>query len=56
MGYVALGLSSALRSAASEPRPSIPSHPEYERSFIEGRADAVYGWLILEYERPGKLT
>jgi SAM-dependent methyltransferase len=34
----------------------IPSHPEYERSFIEGRADAVYGWLIIEYERPGKLA
>jgi hypothetical protein len=34
----------------------IPSHPEYERTFIHGRADAVYGWLIIEYESPGKLA
>jgi hypothetical protein len=30
----------------------IPSHPEYEADFIDGRADAVYGWLIIEYEAP----
>jgi hypothetical protein len=34
----------------------IPSTVEYERTFIEGRADEVYGWLIIEYERPGKLA
>lgn len=34
----------------------VPSYPEYERTFIEGRADAVYGWLIIEYESPGKLA
>lgn len=34
----------------------IPSHPEYERTFLQGRADAVYGWLIIEYESPGKLA
>ena len=33
----------------------IPSHPKYERSYLQGRADAVYGWLIIEYENPGKL-
>jgi hypothetical protein len=34
----------------------IQSKPEYERVFLEGRADAVYGWLIMEYEAPGKLA
>jgi hypothetical protein len=33
----------------------IPHHAEYEKTFIQGRADAVYGSVIIEYEAPGKL-
>ena len=33
----------------------IPKHAEYEKTLLQGRADAVYGSVIIEYESPGKL-
>jgi hypothetical protein len=34
---------------------SIPKRVEYEKTLLQGRADAVYGSVIIEYEAPGKL-
>lgn len=34
----------------------IPKHVEYEKTLLGGRADAVYGSVIIEYEAPGKLA
>ncbi len=34
----------------------IPKHVEYEKTLLQGRADAVYGSVIIEYESPGKLA
>lgn len=34
----------------------IPSAPSYEKTLIRGRADAVYGFLTIEYEMPGILS
>jgi SAM-dependent methyltransferase len=34
----------------------IPKHAEYEKTLLGGRADAVYGSVIIEYEAPGKLA
>jgi SAM-dependent methyltransferase len=34
----------------------IPKHAQYEKTLLEGRADAVYGSVIIEYESPGKLA
>jgi hypothetical protein len=34
----------------------IPKQPEYEKTLLQGRADAVYGSVIIEYEAPGKLS
>jgi Eco57I restriction-modification methylase len=34
----------------------IPTAAEYEKTLLRGRADAVYGSVIIEYERPGKLA
>lgn len=34
----------------------IPKHVQYEKTLLEGRADAVYGSVIIEYESPGKLA
>jgi hypothetical protein len=49
-----IAVESALKPVLDEL--GIQSKPEYERVFLEGRADAVYGWLIMEYEAPGKLA
>lgn len=34
----------------------IPKAVQYEKTLLKGRADAVYGSVIIEYERPGKLA
>ncbi len=34
----------------------IESMPEYEKTILRGSADAVYGHVVIEYERPGKLA
>lgn len=34
----------------------IPRTAQYEKTLLGGRADAVYGSVIIEYERPGKLS
>ena len=34
----------------------IPQSVQYEKTLLQGRADAVYGSVIIEYERPGKLS
>jgi SAM-dependent methyltransferase len=34
----------------------IPKRVEYEKVLLGGRADAVYGSVIIEYETPGKLA
>ncbi|MBI3762647.1 MAG: hypothetical protein HY260_12420, partial [Chloroflexi bacterium] len=34
----------------------IQSTPEYEKTILSGSADAVYGHVVIEYERPGKLA
>ena len=34
----------------------IESAPEYEKTILRGSADAVYGHVVIEYERPGKLA
>jgi hypothetical protein len=34
----------------------IPRTARYEKTLLSGRADAVYGSVIIEYERPGKLA
>ena len=34
----------------------IPAAPSYEKTLIRGRADAVYGFLTIEYEIPGFLS
>lgn len=33
----------------------IPKQPQYEKTLLQGRADAVYGSVTIEYEAPGKL-
>jgi SAM-dependent methyltransferase len=46
-------------SAALEPvldQLGIPKRVEYEKVLLGGRADAVYGSVIIEYEAPGKLA
>lgn len=30
--------------------------PEYEKTTLSGTADAVYGHLVIEYKRPGRLA
>ncbi|MEK7788015.1 MAG: hypothetical protein AAB658_21630, partial [Chloroflexota bacterium] len=30
--------------------------PEYEKTILKGSADAVYGHVVIEYEKPGKLA
>jgi len=30
--------------------------PEYEKTILRGAADAVYGHVVIEYEKPGKLA
>lgn len=35
---------------------AIPQHVQYEKTLLQGRADAVYGSVIIEYEAPGKLA
>ena len=35
---------------------NIQSTPEYEKTILRGSADAVYGHVVIEYERPGKLA
>jgi len=34
----------------------VQSTPEYEKTILSGSADAVYGHVVIEYERPGKLA
>ena len=34
----------------------ISSRAEYEKTLLAGRADSVYGSVIIEYEAPGKLS
>jgi hypothetical protein len=34
----------------------IPKQAQYEKTLLEGRADAVYGSVTIEYESPGKLA
>lgn len=34
----------------------VQSSPEYEKTILSGSADAVYGHVIIEYERPGRLA
>jgi len=34
----------------------IQSTPEYEKTILSGSADAVYGHVVIEYEKPGKLA
>lgn len=34
----------------------IPKQAQYEKTLLQGRADAVYGSVIIEYEAPGKLS
>jgi SAM-dependent methyltransferase len=34
----------------------VPIHVQYEKRLIQGRVDAVYGSVIIEYEAPGKLA
>jgi hypothetical protein len=33
----------------------IPKQAQYEKTLLQGRADAVYGSVTIEYESPGKL-
>ena len=50
---VIVAVSSALKPVLQEL--GIPAGARYEQSLLEGRADAVYGSVIIEYEAPGKL-
>lgn len=34
----------------------IPKQAQYEKTLLQGRADAVYGSVTIEYESPGKLA
>ncbi len=34
----------------------ITAKPEYEKTMLSGSADAVYGHVVIEYKRPGRLA
>ena len=34
----------------------ITATPEYEKTLLSGSADAVYGHVVIEYEKPGKIA
>jgi hypothetical protein len=35
---------------------SLTATPEYEKTTLSGSADAVYGHVVIEYKRPGRLA
>jgi len=49
-----IGVEGSLRPILQEL--GIQHEPEYEKTILKGSADAVYGNVIIEYERPGKLS
>jgi hypothetical protein len=34
----------------------VTATPEYEKTTLSGSADAVYGHVVIEYKRPGRLA